>query len=304
MEGEQPAHDRSQKDESRFALPGGVFWAHVLAESVRPLIEKCRLEVFGEEAAPFAHDDETEAVKKVGAWIESQPSDLEALSDEERARWYRELERYPFFQMTSAPDSLPSLSWRSHTFSATTPQLLALSEWVDRIRNRTGWNDSEALDHILMGRVAAEQFVTSQGTGPERETPELLGLPWLYAMVRIRPWHLHPYHFARIQERLTRLSPLPRRTGRILSIRSILDWRLLDLMVEIGLPPKGRGKGQRVGLADYWRQLSDRWRVSYKQHTRPEALRKRWERLQRRQPSVTTLLKEVSVHGSQTARTR
>jgi hypothetical protein len=73
-------------------------------------------------------------------------------------------------------------------------------------------------------------------------------------------------------------------------VRIIRVVRLLDLVPIVGPPPRGRGKGRRVGRAQYWHDLSRAWRTRYGESIHPWALRMRWQRFANAYPKLANLV--------------
>ncbi len=171
------------------------------------------------------------------------------------------------------------------------PQVVNLATWCQRIESSTGWRQRDALAYTLVGavprvdpQIRVSGILGHQGLSREAQATLRHGL-LAWATVTVHPWQLNEAAWAQLRQRVLRMI---RHTGA--PEYSPDDGRLLDLLPTVGLPPKGRGKGKRIGFVKHWKQVSAAWKVRYNQRVRWESLRMRWERFAKRHSDIVALI--------------
>ena len=254
--------------------PGDNFWASQVAQAMLPTVEECRMIVFGRKTPPFSSQQDADQ------WFDDR-----ALSEEQKLEiMNREIVnrgsyRSPWVSLET-PGFLPVQSLD--------PKIKTLARWCDEIEHHTGWRQMDIVAFVVLGTIPR---VTPQVTGTgfisqklPRELRKALGRAGWFS-VTIYPWQLNAEtweHLRRQILKMTRAFGTPEYT--------LDDGRLLDLFSKVGAPPKGRGKGKRVGFVAYWKRMADAWNLTYKGHIRWESLRMRWQRFENDHPDIVSLI--------------
>ncbi len=249
-----------------------LYYGVLQATRASTIVHQARRQLWGSEAPPFRSWPEAEA------WLLAQadlrPEQAPTVTDKARTALqnsnlpvdWESLQ--PLILVYGSPDGSRGgfCCFTAHSL------LTKLRKWVNKLMRLTGWWEEAALAHVLIGAIPASTPVVSV---PEGDPTHLEVTLW--------PWHLSA--LPALTDMIT--SSLPDRENKILEkiMRwpiHVLDAQLLLLMELEAYPPQSAGRGHRTGQTPYWTRLAQAWREIYHQRARPEALRKRWERMRKK----------------------
>lgn len=280
------------------AMPGVRYWSRRVAEGARDTAEFWRMRAFLQRRPPFHRWGEALD------WLRSQREDARQAYLREREvataralEWERARPEIPGgfalevsleARFVEYPD-IEELQDDDHSVMrpayiyAYSDELQAVWMGMKDLANITGWSDAEATMYLLAGVIPIRRFRFVSGPSIPSHAVTVTVYPPALATRGVGQF------VAALRERMSML------TQEEFGNLSDQDRSLLDILQEVGPPPRGQGRGRRTGLAQYWRVVADQWNARFPETpVLPDALRKRWERLIAKAPALDAELRRWS----------
>jgi hypothetical protein len=269
---------KAQRGRGKGLPPGAVFYATRVKRALSPLVGQLRREVFGGPDPPFSSTEDAHT------WLRGQedhaPGQSEGFSSEDvEAQVVAEIVAAQHLDMPPLRLGLGGVE-----VPANTPQLRRLARGVRQIAAQAGWSEGAALLHVLTGSVPVSPLqVQILGVGLNNRAIQLTGAKVDWVDLRVFPWQLSRRAWAELRRELLQLVFPGRTRNRRAPLRLTEEQlQLLDLIADVGPPPRSRGQGKAVGRIGYWRSLAGAHKEVYGKAVKADALRMRYMRLPQR----------------------